>query len=1080
MFVRCETATFDSQLDKTARPKVSERKTMEIVVAPRPGNVQLTRELLDGLNVEQQKKENKERLLAIGGTEGLIAAINVDSNIGLTDQQVTDMRDKFGTNAFPESPMEGFFTIFIGSFNDFTLMVLIFAAIVSIGIETWQEPQTGWIEGAAILIAVFLVGIVTATNDYTKEIQFRKLESSSQASERTSVLRNGTIDRINPIDLVVGDIIKLQAGDSIPADCIIINHASIMCNESALTGESDDLKKSSTGDCFLISSCLITEGDDDTIALVTGTGTNSQWGRIKSQLVTEPVNTPLQDKLDNMSQKIGYIGLGAACATFIVLIINIWARNNGDNVTKGVISAFILAVVIVVVAIPEGLPLAVTISLAYSTKKMYEDQNFIRILAACETMGNATNICSDKTGTLTENLMTVVEGWFAGIKLTENELSTPGKIADNIKRVIAENICLNRTAYLLYKDDDGNVLYRPQVIGNKTEGALLLLAKSWGFDYEDVKKEVFNENTDKIFAFNSKDKRSSIVLRRKDGSARVAVKGASEWVLRDCTMYLDKDGSVKPMTTDKLMELEKLITEMAQRALRTLVLAHTDFSSSADLPNDWLDNPPNNKNLCCDCIVGIIDPLRGDVKEAVATAQQAGVTVRMVTGDNLETACAIAKQCGILTADGLAMEGPKFRELTPKQADAILPKLQVLARSSPEDKFLLVVRLNGYSLPSTAEEWAEKHKDQPGVTWDKHKDKLLPGYVEEWAATRPDGGEVVGVTGDGTNDAPALKAADVGLSMGITGTKVAQSASDIVILDDKFSSIVRAIMWGRCVYDNIRKFLQFQLTVNVVALIIAFTGAVSGFGQPLNPVMMLWVNLVMDTLGALALGTELPTRALLQRRPYKRTASLVSRPMWRNILCQAAFQLALLFWMLFNPGFFHTVQNESCAIYSTHSSSSTWDPYTMSTVTNGTGTITCDTFSQICPGKDGPCYTTTHSIIANKLNGKSSRDDLFRFEKLDGFLSACLECKQLDYTHGSVIFNAFIFCQIFNEINSRVIFDDLNIFKGLSTNPIFASVILFSIGAQIFLINVGGDFVKTTPLDINNWLITIGFALITF
>ena len=282
------------------------------------------------------------------------------------------------------------------------------------------------------------------------------------------------------------------------------------------------------------------------------------------------------------------------------------------------------------------------------------------------------------------------------------------------------------------------------------------------------------------------------------------------------------------------------------------------FPSVAALPVGWEENPPDHVDLVCDGIVGIIDPLRGDVKEAVRIAQEAGVMVRMITGDNIHTAKAIARDCGILTPGGLAIEGPVFRNLTPAQLDELLPRIQVMARSSPEDKYLMVTRLNGANLPRDEKAWVEKH---PGRSWAEEKDLLLPGYYQEWIKTRgEDGGHVVGVTGDGTNDAPALKAADVGLSMGITGTQVAKNASDIVILDDKFSSIVKAIMWGRSVFDNIRKFLQFQLTVNVVALTVAFVGAVTGTAPPLNAVMMLWVNLIMDTMGALALGTEEPTQ----------------------------------------------------------------------------------------------------------------------------------------------------------------------------------------------------------------------------
>ena len=342
----------------------------------------------------------------------------------------------------------------------------------------------------------------------------------------------------------------------------------------------------------------------------------------------------------------------------------------------------------------------------------------------------------------------------------------------------------------------------------------------------------------------------------------------------------------------------------------------------------------------------------------------------------------------IFFPDGISMLGEEFRKLTPAELDKILPRLQVLARSSPEDKHILVQRLNGALMPTNEEEWLAVH---PGLDYMKDRDKKLPGYKEEWDASRGGVGEVVGVTGDGTNDGPALKAADVGLSMGLSGTDVAKKASDIIILDDKFSSIVKAVLWGRSVYDNIRKFLQFQLTVNVVALTITFLAAVVGYQPPLNAVMMLWVNLIMDTMGALALGTEPPRMELLDRRPYKRDASLISRPMWRNIICQAIYQLLLLVFLL----------------------------------------------------NKGP--------------------KMFR-------------CQDGSRHHFTIIFNAFVFCQVFNEFNAREIGDRFDPIRSLSQSPMFLMVIVFTVIAQWCIVEFGGDFTQTYPLSFQEWRITVGMG----
>lgn len=632
-----------------------------------------------------------------------------------------------------------------------------------------------------------------------------------------------------------------------------------------------------------------------------------------------------------------------------------------------------------------------------------------------------------------------------------------------------------------------------------------MMSVRWGKDYDNMKADNFDEKKDKIYSFNSEKKRSTCIINRKDGSVRIYCKGASEWIIKDCSHFTGKDGKPQPMTEEKRASLVAAIDDMANNALRTLVLAHKDYASPAALPKGWEENPPDNFDLVCDCIVGIIDPLRGDVKEAVRQAQRAGIIVRMVTGDNIATAKAIARQCGILTEGGIAVEGPNFRKMSPADVDMILPNLQVMARSSPEDKYLMVTRLNGEQLPKDVHEWEKKHADKIGVSWLADKDKLMPGYYMEWKATRPDGGQVVGVTGDGSNDAPALKAANVGLAMGITGTKVAQGASDIVILDDKFSSIVKAIMWGRSVYDNIRKFLQFQLTVNVVALTIVFIGAVANTAEPLNAVQMLWVNLVMDTMGALALGTEIPTMELLDRKPYKRTAGLISKPMMRYIAAQSLFQLSMLLLLMFTPQIFSVdiygksvpiMDGQRCMEYS-YNSKNTWDME----VDGIKSSKSCTYFPKVCERAitddhiglyQDYCYQDLFSDEGLKVGGVTYHG----VGKVEDFIGQCTTlCTTKDYTHGTVMFNSFIFAQLFNEFCARGLFDEKNPFAGLlgqyeksedpneppkkgKPNTVFMSVIVVTVALQVFLVFVGGDFVKTSGLSAENFLICIGMGTI--
>jgi len=483
---------------------------------------------------------------------------------------------------------------------------------------------------------------------------------------------------------------------------------------------------------------------------------------------------------------------------------------------------------------------------------------------------------------------------------------------------------------------------------------MLAFISGLGVSYEDARAHA---HIQRIYSFTSERKRMSTIVKLPNSEKfRIYTKGASEIVLGLCSHYVTNDLQLIPIDQDVHRDMNTQIEEMAQKGLRTICVAY------ADIPNfdeAWADHPPEN-DLVCIALLGIKDPVRAEVPRAVRQCQRAGIVVRMVTGDNLATARTIARECGILTEDGLAMEGHEFRALTEAQMDRILPRLQVLARSTPIDKHTLVKRLK-------------------------------------------ENGEVVAVTGDGTNDAPALNEAHVGLAMGIAGTDVAKEASDIIILDDNFSSIVSAVLWGRCVFDNIRKFLQFQLTINLVALTTAFLAAVTGRGLPLKTVQLLWVNLIMDTLAALALGTETPTPDLLDRKPYGAKEKLISPIMMRNIAVQSCFQLIILLGLLYSgPKIFHL-------------------PY-------------LDDY------EDDP----------NKLT---------------------LDC---------MIFNTFVFLQIFNEFNARVVSNSLNVFSGLFKNFIFVGIIIATIAIQVVIIEFGGSFIETTRLTLSQWgvCVLLGFLSI--
>lgn len=736
-----------------------------------------------------------------------------------------DRKRVYKDNRLPEKKSKSFLQLAWIAYNDKVLILLSVAAVISLALGIYQsvraptqaeieagehEARVEWVEGVAIIVAILVVTIVGALNDYQKERQFVKLNKKKE-ERMVKVVRSGKSQEISVYDILVGDVVHLEPGDLIPVDGVFIEGHNLRCDESSATGESDIIRKQPGDevyraiqdnqptkklDPFILSGGKVSEGVGTFLA--TSTGVNSSYGKILMSLKDEGQTTPLQSKLNVLAEYIAKLGLGAGLLLFLVLFIKFLAKLSsitGGAEAKGqrFLQIFIVAVTIIVVAVPEGLPLAVTLALAFATTRMLKDNNLVRLLRACETMGNATTVCSDKTGTLTQNVMTVVAGTLGTssrfgdkdkaanqIAATNHKLDADEEkqddvssaefaqtIAADVKIMLKDSIALNSTAF--EAEENGQVVF----IGSKTETALLTFAQTF-LGLASVAEERANAEVVQMVPFDSGRKCMAVVVKMANGKFRMLVKGASEILIAKCTRIISeptKGTNDTPIKPEQVEALNNIVSSYASRSLRTIGLLYRDFEQWPPRGGASRDDSRQAdfdvifRDMTFLGVVGIQDPLRPGVTNAVHDCQIAGVFVRMVTGDNLMTAKAIATECGIFTAGGIAMEGPIFRRLTPKQLNQVIPRLQVLARSSPEDK------------------------------------KLLVGHLKKL-------GETVAVTGDGTNDAPALKTADVGFSMGIAGTEVAKEASAIILMDDNFASIVKAIQWGRTVNDAVKKFLQ--------------------------------------------------------------------------------------------------------------------------------------------------------------------------------------------------------------------------------------------------------------------------------
>lgn len=744
----------------------------------------------------------------LGSKEELLRALSANSQSGLTAKQAELSAAEHGVNTLTKAKPESLLRRICRSAAEPMILMLIAAGIIALGVNviramTGGEPD--FLECAGIFAAISLSVVITVVMEGKSAKAFEALSKINE-DVLIKTLRDGNPTMLNQKDIVVGDILLLATGDKIPADGRLTESMGLAADESTLTGESIPARKDAN--CvitdektplaeranMLYSGTYITDGFGR--LAVTAVGDRTEFGRIARELSdSEKSSTPLQEKLARLGKIITIFGVTAAAIVFAVQVLSF--ASHGELVLENVVEAFITSIVLIVAAVPEGLPTIVAVSLSINIIKLSKQNALVKKMIASETVGCVNVICSDKTGTLTENRMTVL-----------------GSIENAF---ILRNICVNSTADI---GEDG------AFIGNPTECALLKAAGKAGWDYRKYRGDADFTN---VFPFSSEEKDMTTVVRETESCAAYS-KGSPEKIFRSCNL-----------TKEERVEIEAQIEYYQKQAYRIIAFAHKALNGcSKDEGCPAIDEKTVESNMEFDGFVPISDPLRADVYAAVEQCRKAGVALKILTGDNIVTATAIANELQILDELHTAAEARELESLTDEELSCRLPQISVIARSTPTVKMRVV--------------------------------KLLKAM-----------GNVVAVTGDGINDAPALKNADVGIAMGISGTEVSKEASDIVLLNDSFSTIVSAIEWGRGIYENFKRFISFQLTVNISSVIVVLSSILLGLKAPFTALQLLWINIIMDGPPALTLGLEPANGDLMKREPVKRSDNIISKQMFWKI-----------------------------------------------------------------------------------------------------------------------------------------------------------------------------------------------------
>jgi Ca2+-transporting ATPase len=1015
-------------------------------------------------------------------------ALPTQPETGLSADAVAKSRTQFGVNRLTPLPRQPLWQKFVEKFDEPIIKILLAAALLSMVVDLFKAnstvggvalfvlallltgayiaKQARWVptlmfvsavilffvglgtrhvlvEGLAVMVAVTLATGVAFASEYKSDREFEVLNAQKE-SLRSKVVRAGRITTVPIEEVVVGDVVLLETGDEIPADGRLLRATELMVDQSLMTGESEPVRKAARDDpgdgpdrpsCLYrgtqivdgVGHLLVTEVGDATylgqiarrLSAEDGDDEEEEEGapdteerRVKRKLTISKELTPLQLKLTNLAELISRVGYVAAVLIFLAQLARglyyheIFIPTTGQdalNVFSELLSYFVTMVIIIVVAVPEGLPMSVTVSLALAMQKMTRANSLVRQLVACETIGSATVICSDKTGTLTQNKMQVDrlswDGFACDRGTAEWRLITrdqPWPRGDKPLDWIAINAAVNATANIEEKEG------KPVVIGNNTEGALLNWLRESGLEYGELRLQF-----PRLYQilFSSERKRMTTVIRYGDRLVAL-VKGAPEWLLESCEQALAEDGTVTPLSDDRRQAIRDRLREAAGRAMRTLAFAYAPLPPGTPADEDGLHAVRESleQRLVYAGFVAIRDPLRGDVKDAVNQCREAGIEVKMITGDNVETARAIGHEIGLIdradepidVAGGPILTSARFNELTDDQLLEQLPKLRILARARPLDKYRMVRLLQALN-------------------------------------------EVVAVTGDGTNDAPALKKADVGLAMGIAGTEVAKEASKIVLLDDAFSTIVKAVHWGRSLYENIQRFIQFQLTINVSALTVTFIGVLCGVKAPFTVLQLLWINVIMDTFAAIALCSEPPRPGVMAMPPKRKDENIVTPTMMWTIFITAGFFIVVMLGLLLmmkgepgNPGWFA-------------GESRVW------TLEAG--------------GSHLPAPQDKLERLGSKYQYQQDPDG-----------APAVGSVTFTVFQVSLFFSIYVFFQVWNQINCRSLTPQVSGFHRIFENPTFLVIAATVAVGQVLIVTFGGRVFNVEPLGVMAWVWVILFT----